>query len=414
LHVAVYLLTHLSDSALRQGLVSGRDRERGETAQVLAHIAEFDFRELYRPAAYPSMFAYCVGELGYTEDETARRLQAARVARRFPALFEAVADGRLHLTAVCLIAPHLDCSNVDELIAAAARKTRAQIELILAERFPRPDAPTLLRTLSGPSIPGQAMPATPTLPAPLSDAPASIGAGERSLAPDVANLSCQHGLGHVPLPTPRPRLAPIAPKRFVLQLTIEQQVHEKLCHLQDLASHRIPTGDLASVLELALDLAIAELEKRKFAASDAPRASRSAGRRPRSIPAAVSRAVWKRDGGRCTFVSETGKRCEARRCLEFDHVLPVARGGRSTVANLRMRCSAHNQYEAEQAFGPEFMRAKRREAREARAAAGAQAAAESKARAQAAAEAGARALEEIPWLRAMAEANADPPRAPAP
>jgi len=31
----------------------------------------------------------------------------------------------------------------------------------------------------------------------------------------------------------------------------------------------------------------------------------------------VRRAVWKRDGGRCAFVSEDGKRCDERSMLEF-------------------------------------------------------------------------------------------------
>jgi hypothetical protein len=36
--------------------------------------------------------------------------------------------------------------------------------------------------------------------------------------------------------------------------------------------------------------------------------------------------------------------------LEFDHIEPVARGGHATTANLRLRCRAHNQYEADRIF----------------------------------------------------------------
>src|SRR5574342_574860 len=89
---------------------------------------------------------------------------------------------------------------------------------------------------------------------------------------------------------------------------------------------------------------------------------------PRHIPAQVKRAVWERDGGRCTFVSEAGHRCPARTRLEFDHVEPVARGGRASVGGIRLRCRAHNQYAAECAFGTAFMSHKRREARRAAAA----------------------------------------------
>ena len=57
------------------------------------------------------------------------------------------------------------------------------------------------------------------------------------------------------------------------------------------------------------------------------------------------------------------QRCPARSDLQFDHVLEVARGGEATVANLRLLCRAHNQFAAEQAFGTEFMANKREDAR---------------------------------------------------
>jgi hypothetical protein len=84
--------------------------------------------------------------------------------------------------------------------------------------------------------------------------------------------------------------------------------------------------------------------------------------------------VRARDQERCTFVSESGHRCEARKALEFDHVLEVARGGEATVDGIRLRCRAHNQYQAERTYGAEFMRHKRVAAAEGRAAAKARAA----------------------------------------
>jgi hypothetical protein len=107
----------------------------------------------------------------------------------------------------------------------------------------------------------------------------------------------------------------------------------------------------------------------------------------------VRRAVWQRDGGQCTFVSAKGQRCPARHYLEFDHMDEVARGGVATVSRVRLRCRAHNQYEAERTFGAEFMENKRRAAAEASAAVRAQA--EAAARAQAA------VAEVIPWLRRL-------------
>jgi 5-methylcytosine-specific restriction endonuclease McrA len=125
------------------------------------------------------------------------------------------------------------------------------------------------------------------------------------------------------------------------------------------------SNDLASVFFDALELMKAELERRKCAKTDRPR--RMPGRRRtggRLIPAAVRREVWERDGHRCAFVGENGHRCEARRGLECDHILPVARGSESTVANVRLLCRTHNQFEAERVFGREFMEGKREQARE--------------------------------------------------
>ena len=76
--------------------------------------------------------------------------------------------------------------------------------------------------------------------------------------------------------------------------------------------------------------------------------------------------MHERDGDRCTFVSDAGKRCAETRLLQFDHIDPVARGGEATVENLRLVCSAHNRYAAERVFGAEFMSRKREEARRAR------------------------------------------------
>jgi 5-methylcytosine-specific restriction endonuclease McrA len=139
----------------------------------------------------------------------------------------------------------------------------------------------------------------------------------------------------------------------------------KLRYAQELLGHQLPSGDVAQVLERGLDALIKELERRKYSATTRPRSSNRPSGNPRHIPAAVKRAVWARDGGQCTFVSEAGHRCQARKMIEFDHVEPVARGGATTVAGVRLRCRAHNQYAAERAFGAGFMREKREAARNA-------------------------------------------------
>src|SRR5258706_15177926 len=146
-----YSLTHLADGTLLRDLVALIEQDRATTAALLAHLAEVDERQLYRAEAYESMFLYCVHELHMSEETTFRRIRVARTARQFPAIFSQLAEGRLNVTAVLLLTPHLSPETADELLAAAAHKTKPEIELLLAERFPRPGVPTLIQPIAAPN-----------------------------------------------------------------------------------------------------------------------------------------------------------------------------------------------------------------------------------------------------------------------
>ncbi len=404
-----YSLSHLSDPVLLHDLAALVAQDRVTTAALLAHLAEVDARRLYRPAAYPSMFAWCVGELGLSDDAAFRRIRAARTAREFPAIFPMLADGRLNLSAVLRLAPYLTVDTADDLLAAAAGRTDRELERLLAERFPRPNLPALVQPLAGDEL-----------------APAPVGAlaGELAAppvgnplaqlaAPPVQDDVMQHAPGRVRPPASHPVIGPLSPGSFALQCTIGQATHDRLRYAQALLGHAVPSGDLVQVLDRALDALISKLEQRKFA----PTARSCPSRRRRAadsryVPAAVRRTVWQRDGGQCTFVSESGRRCGATARLEFDHIDPFARGGQATPAGLRLRCRAHNQFEAERTYGAGFMAHKRaesqRRAAATREAKRAHAAAEARAREDAQAQERERAAarqasadEVIPWLRGL-------------
>ena len=168
-----YSRVHLKDEVLLRDLALHLSQDRTNTATLLADLGEVDFRKLYVPASYPSMYLYCLYEHHMSEDMAYKRIQAARAAWRFPAIFPALAEGRLHLTAVVLLAPYLSPDTADELIMAATHKTKAQIELLLAERFPKPDLPTLLRAVAAPA-PVDAVAPAPAVPSSVPNAPSWI------------------------------------------------------------------------------------------------------------------------------------------------------------------------------------------------------------------------------------------------
>jgi hypothetical protein len=337
--VKSYTLSHLTDAALLRDLDTRLSEQNGSTAVLIATLAEVDARRLYLPAGYSSMFAFCVGKLHMSEDESYKRIQAARLGRSYPTILPALADGRIHLSGLLTLAAHLTPENAAELIEASAHKTRAQIELLLAERFPMPDLVTSIEAI------------------PASTCPEHVCETSEQLAPGRVELCGPTP----PAPEPRPRITPLAPQRFGMQVTIDAETEALLRDVQALLGHAIPSGDLAAVLRESLKLAKQALEKRRYAQVSEPRPGRRT-KSARHIPAHVRREVWRRDEGRCTFVGENGHRCESRTRLEFDHVLPVARGGEATKANIQLRCRPHNQFEAERIYGERFMRGKRERA----------------------------------------------------
>jgi hypothetical protein len=269
------------------------------------------------------------------------RIKAAKVARRYPAALSMLASGRVNLTTVRLLAPHLTRTNHDELFAAASGKTKRQVQELVARRFPQPDVPASVRKL--PVRPDAPPPeASPALPSP---APATVQ--------ESAGTSCAADCG-VSIPTPpRPLVLPLAPDRYRITFTASEDTTRKLELVRDLLRHAVPDGDPAEIVSRALDALLDDLLKKKFALTDRPRPAGSNGESGDSayIPAEVKRAVFIRDGGRCAFKG-THCRCGERALLEFHHVVPRACGGQATVGNIELRCRAHNGCEVDLWFGP--------------------------------------------------------------
>jgi hypothetical protein len=122
-------------------------------AALLVHLGEVDARGLYRQRACSSLFAYCLYELRLSEDEAVRRVAAARLARKFPELLDAVAAGELHLTGLLLLGPHLTRQNLVDVLARSKHRTKKEIAKLVRILDPLPDVPARIEAL-GPLHPG--------------------------------------------------------------------------------------------------------------------------------------------------------------------------------------------------------------------------------------------------------------------
>ena len=370
-------LRRLSDDELVARVKTLAARERRATALLVAHLAELDTRDLHLRAGCPSLFVYCRDVLALSDHEAYNRMEVARTARRFPAVLDLLAAGAVNLTTVRLLGPHLTAENHAGVLESACGKRKAEVEEIVARLAPRPDVPASVRKLpvrSGAACPAlgpcSSGAASPTPPADVQLAPPAdalpLPAAEALLvrAESSPETSYPGGVAEPPPAAVAPRLralheasaavTPLSPDRYRYQLTIGNATLEKLRLAKDLLRHILPSGDDEAILDRALALLLDDLAQKKRGSEESGlrssgengRPSRRAAKGSRHVPAAVRRAVWVRDRGRCAFVAEDGRRCGARAFVEFHHLRPYAAGGEATAENIELRCRRHNAYEA--------------------------------------------------------------------
>ena len=339
----------LDTPALAACLRTSAGEERHRQVDFLLYLDPFDSRGAWREAGHGSLWTYCLRELALREGAAGRRIGAMRVLREFPRLEAPLRDGRLSVTTAVTLRPVLTPENLDEMVARAAHKSDEETRYLVAALQPRPAPREGIRRLPEPA------------PRPPEVRPVDIGAP----APLVEAEPEPFALAAPPPPRlpGRPSLEPVSADEWSLRVTVDGAFREELETLKCLLSHKIPGGELSAVLREAVRCAIEKHGKRRGAVepqrqrkpvATSPASPGHPGERE-PIPAAVKRAVWERDGGRCTFASPDGHRCDSRWRLELDHIRPSALGGPSTVANLRIRCRAHNALHAEETFGREHM-----------------------------------------------------------
>jgi hypothetical protein len=374
-------LSSVSDDALLHELLVIVGSHRRVTAELVLHLGEVDARRLHVEKGFSSLFSYCVEELRFSEDEACRRIEAARLARRFPAIHSLLETAAVSLTVLGLLKPHLTDENHREMLAGVCGSSVRQAKEWLAAQFPQPDVPSTIRKQVA-RIPARVMPPLVGAPVPtgtenvLNGVEPSLRGGlpastrairiepssqDRFRAEPAAQARAipdeplsQDRFVAPPIAATRARIEPLSQDRFLVKFTASRVLREKLEQACDLMRHANPKGDIAVVLEHGVDLLIAELEKKKQGRTDRPR------KKPRPaqdthMTRATRREVVGRDGWRCSFVAEEGRRCNARGFLEFDHKIPRGCGGSSEAKNLRLLCRAHNRWAAERAYGKAYV-----------------------------------------------------------
>lgn len=341
------------------------ERARHNELRLLSHLAEFDARRLCIEEGHRSLYEYCTGVLGFEEGEAYRRIRAARVIRAFPEAMTALAARKVTMSTLVVLAPWLERKNIGDWLTQAAGKTKREVEALVAARYPQAPQPDAVRNFPF-------HPLVMTVPQPTAGDNGSIVPLEAA-APTVAAtgappqaIEVEGAIMGVPAVQEAPigrlengwqQLAPISAERVRVGFDAAVAIAHLLDRVKQLLRHKYPEGRLEDLIREVLDAYLDRKDpqrqlERKMAKGEfiAEVPERPEERFPREwaagryIPAKVKSAVWARDDGSCAWREADGKVCGAKDWLEYDHIHPYAKGGRSDdPRNIRLLCRQHNQ-----------------------------------------------------------------------
>ena len=276
-------LNALDGTELLSSLTRVVRESRVLTTELLAHLAVADARRLHLDEACSSMHDYCVRRLGLDEETAWRYVGVARLTVRFPVLLEMLARGEMHVSGVRLLAPWLsdERANQEELeglIRDASGKSRRELRLMLADRFPRRSVPSTVTLLTPDGEGAQAEDGGGAPGAVGQDAEGDcVGAGraarhgvgmaggcgaETLFADSRGCEGIEQGPGGCAGPSGA--VSPLGAKRYHVQFTATEELVTKLEEAQALLSHTIASGDLPALIGLALQTLCEQTLKKRF------------------------------------------------------------------------------------------------------------------------------------------------------
>nr|ALS89731.1 HNH endonuclease [uncultured bacterium] len=287
-------LDHLSDEELHEQTKVAAEQEQVATLKLLEFLYEVQDRQLYAARGYASLHDYVIKYLKYGESQATERVNAMRfVFISAPEAKTKLEDGSLNLTTALM----------SERFLKKAKKLGKEIE-----------PSQLLSQVEG----------------------KSMREVERIFVTEIPEIFDS-----------KEKQRPVTSDLTEIRMLVCNETLELLERYKNLKGPT-PTADI--LLELLRTHFKKIDDKKSFTCANA------ASRNPdsRYIPTSIRNSVAERSGGRCEYVDDkTGRRCESRMRLQFDHREPFALGGQTTPENIRHLCQTHNLYEATLMFGKE-------------------------------------------------------------
>jgi hypothetical protein len=331
--------------------------EQVAMADFLLALADFDRRRLWVDLGYASLFAYLHRELGLSRSAAHYRKTAVELIQRFQLVEAAFRSGRLCLTTSFELARVLTPENLDEVLPRFFGLSRREAMEVAAAILPAETVPE--RTVVTPVRESVHAPANAVLASegreatPAAPAPPSRALGAECLPVGTSSPTPVPAPSRPVEPPARVEVRPLDAERSRIHLTVDRGFHARLEEARDALSHAHPSPSDGEILELALEALLERAAKRKGLGTLRPKTPRPAKRE--HVPAHVLAAALEKAGHCCEWRLASGGVCGSRRRLQPDHIQPLALGGTSDLANIRILCAFHNLLAAREVFGDEWM-----------------------------------------------------------
>ena len=334
-------------------------KERNLHIQVLHHLEEIDSRKLYLEQGFSSLFDYAVKELGYSEGAAYRRIKAMKLCREVPDTESRLKSGKLSLSSACQLQAFFEKQN---------KKSKAEIS---HQREETKNTVVYQKSVIADQV-SKKIGLSLSVERKQELVKKAEGCSTRATMKLLSEVDPS-------LSVPKEQARFLGKGKVEIKVIVEESCHKKLEELKSLLSHKNPSlsyGELLMILsEEALEkhdpvrkrakrrsmqkkavtsAAKLESQQAKTPAVTSAAKGKYAGKTKklnRTIPSALKRHIWKRDGGQCSYVCpETKRRCSSKHLLQIDHIKPFSLGGKSELNNLRLLCASHNRFRSERTF----------------------------------------------------------------
>ncbi len=301
---------------IHQKLVQAVKNLRKNEAEILDLIAQADqTKDFLMLVQYPSLFSYCVKEIGLTEAEAWNFLALYKRSKEIPALTEAIQSGEVSVSKLRHICPVITTENQNHWIEKAKTETNKNLIDEVAKTSPYTKRKTVVKP---------------------------AGEGMKRLSIDVSPEFMQKLL----------RLQEVLKDNDitrVLEWAIDDTLEKRdPVKKADRAEERAKKKEASKKVEAETATDAESVNKPEQEDSKSLPVARQA---RKALPKNLVHAIHRRDRGQCCYYGMRNSRCDSKYRVEIHHIEPISRGGKDEYENLVTLCHDHHKLIHETFFG---------------------------------------------------------------